>query len=205
MGSWIAALLFHERFSARKVIVNSRVALALMGGMVLFATLTARTAAAQEAVVRVNVGIAAAKPGDEIDMPLTLSGGENGQVGSILLHVGIPKKVLTYTDQELGLAVELADGVAEVTTKDDETDSSQTILEFSAKGQSCIKPGILGYLKFNVATDAPKGVIDLKLIDTKATTCEGGEMQLAKGDDGQLTIFALDEQIPVVGCFFFTH
>jgi len=176
-----------------------------MAGAVILASYSARTAAAQEGEVRVNVGIAAAKPGDPIDIPLTLSGGENTQVGSILLHVGIPKKVLTYTDMERGLAVELADGEMKVTTADDKADASQMLLEVSTTGKTCIKPGILGYLKFNVSTTAEKSVVNLKLNDSKATACPTGNFALAKGDDGQLTIFAIDETIPVVGCFFFTH
>ncbi|HWP84327.1 MAG TPA: cohesin domain-containing protein [Terriglobia bacterium] len=162
-------------------------------------------AAAQDSGLRVNVGIAAAKPGDPIDIPLTLSGGESGQIGSVVVHVGVPKKLLTYTEVERGLAVELADGEVTVATADDKSDSSQMVVDFSAKGKSCIKPGILGYLKFNVSTEAQKGDIALKLLGTEATACEGGPLQMAKGDDGQLTVFALDEEIPVIGCFFFSH
>jgi len=198
-------LMCCRQFRANNGASFSRSALAVLGGILAVAAFTPAPAQAQEGDVRINVGIAAAKPGDPIDIPLTLSGGENTQAGSILVHVGVPKKLLTYTDMERGLAVELADGELKVTTADDTVDSSQTVLEFSATGKSCIKPGILGYLKFNVSTDAQKGVIVLKLIDSKATACPNGNLQLAKGDDGQLTIFALDEQIPVVGCFFFTH
>lgn len=206
MSSRYIALLFCERFRARRLIDASRVALAATAGVLLLVALTAGTLAAQETSgLRVNVGIAAAKPGEPIDIPLTLSGGEGGQVGSVMVHIGIPKKILSYTDLERGLAVELADGEVNVTSADDPADPSQTVLEFSAKGKSCIKPGILGYLKFDVSTDAKKGVVDLKLLDSKGTTCDGAALQLAKGDNGQLTIFALDEQIPVVGCFFFTH
>lgn len=178
---------------------------ALLGGLLLLMTVAATPMAAQESDVRVNVGIAAAKPGDPIDIPLTLSGGEHGQVGSVVVHIGVPKRILSYTGMELGLAVELADGDVEVSAAEDKVDSSQTVVEFSAKGKSCIRPGILGYIKFDVSTSAVKGDVVLKLIDTKATTCEGAATQLAQGDDGQLAIFGLDEQIPVVGCFFFTH
>ena len=177
-----------------------------LGGALLILALAAWPSSAQdEGGVKVNVGIAAAKPGDPIDIPLTLSGNENTTVGSILMHVDVPKKLLTFTDSERGLAVELADGEVKVTASDDKNDSSQTMLEFSATGKTPIKPGILGYLKFTVSTEAQKGVIVLKVKDTKVTTAQGGPMQIALGDDGQLTIFALDEQIPVVGCFFFTH
>jgi hypothetical protein len=126
-------------------------------------------------------------------------------VGSVTVDIGVPKDILTYTGNERGLAVELADGVVEVTAEADKTDSSQTVVEFSAKASGCIRPGILGYVKFDVSTSAQKGDVVLKLLSTKATTCEGAATQLAQGDDGQLTIFALDEQIPVVGCFLFTH
>lgn len=198
-------LIFVRKFRGSGAAIFTARILPVMAGALVLASFAARPAAAQEGDVRINVGIAAAKPGDPIDIPLTLSGGENVQVGSILLHVGIPKKLLTYTDVERGLSVELADGEMKVTTSDDKADSSQILLEVSAAGKNCIKPGILGYLKFNVSTDAPKGVIDLKLNDSSATACPSGDMKLAKGDNGQLTIFALDETIPVVGCFFFSH
>jgi hypothetical protein len=179
--------------------------LTVLGGALLLALFTLPAKAQNDAGVQINVGIAAAKPGDPIDIPLTLSGNENATVGSVLMHVEFPKKLLTYTDSERGLAVELADGEIKVAASDDKNDSTQTVLEISATAKSPIKPGIMGYLKFNVSTDAQKGVIVLKVMDTKATAADGGKMELAKGDDGQLTIFALDETIPVVGCFFFTH
>ncbi len=177
--------------------------LAVLGGALLFAVAAQPLLAQGD--VKVNVGIAAAKPGDPIDIPLTLSGGENASVGSLVVHLSYPKKLLTYTDLERGLAVELADGEVKATVADDKSDASQTAMEFTANGKNPIKPGILGYLKFNVSNDATKGIIVLKLKDTKATSASGANVQLAKGDDGQLTIFASDEQIPVVGCFFFTH
>jgi hypothetical protein len=184
----------------------SKATLAMFVGALLMLVLAARPAAAQDdAGVRINVGIAAAKPGDPIDIPLTLSGNENATVGSVLMHVEVPKKLLTYTDSERGLAVELADGEMKVAASDDKNDATQTALEISMTAKSPIKPGILGYMKFIVSTDAQKGTIVLKVMDTKATAAGGGNMELAKGDDGQLTIFAMDETIPVVGCFFFTH
>jgi hypothetical protein len=184
---------------------SSRAALFPLAGLLALITLAAIPALAQDSGIRVNVGIAAAKPGDPIDIPLTLSGSADGLVGSLVVKVGVPKQILSYTGNERGLAVELAEGDLEVTTEDDKADSAQAITTFSAKGKSCIKPGILGYLKYAVSTSAQKSDVTLKLLSTDATACEGGAMQLAKGDDGQLTIFALDEQIPVVGCFFFTH
>jgi hypothetical protein len=163
--------------------------------------------AAQEgsSETKINIGIGAAKPGDPIDIPITLSGGEQGQVGSVNIHVSFPKALLTFTEAERGLAVELADGEVKATLGSDGDDSSQSSLELVTTGKSPIKPGIIAYMKFRVSTEAQKGEITLKLKDFKATAPKGDPMQLAQGDDGLLTIFALDEEIPVIGCFFFTH
>jgi hypothetical protein len=190
-----------------RVVPSFRGALAIAAAVLAGLTLAARPAAAQDDnAVRVNVGIAAAKPGDPIDIPLTLSGTESASSGPITVHLTFPKKLITYTDSERGLAVELAEGEFKATASDDKDDPTQTVLDISAGAKTCIKPGILGYVKFNVADDAPKGIITLKVKDTNAGKCGGGgDMTLAKGDDGQLTIFAADETIPVVGCFFFTH
>ena len=55
---------------------------ALLGTSFAMIALAARPALAQDKnPVQVNVGIAAAKPGDPIDIPLTLSGGENTTAG----------------------------------------------------------------------------------------------------------------------------
>lgn len=177
--------------------------------VLLFFALGAGTVqAAQEQALsdaRVNIGIGAAKPGDPIDIPITLSGGEQVRLGSVSIHVTFPKALLTFTDSERGLAVELADSEVTAVVGNDSEDSSQSSLEVSATGKNPIKPGILAYMKFRVSPDTPKGEITLKLKDYKATAADGGPLQLAQGDNGLLTIFALDEEIPVVGCFFFTH
>jgi hypothetical protein len=163
--------------------------------------------AAQESTndLKINIGIAAAKPGDPIDIPVTLSGGEGAQIGGAVIHVGYPTATFSFNDAERGLAVELADGQAKATVAQDKTDAKSSVIELALTGTSCIKPGILAYLKFQVSNDAKKSEVPLKLLDYKATGCQNAPLQLAKGDDGLITIFAIDEEIPVIGCFFFTH
>ena len=79
------------------------------------------------------------------------------------------------------------------------------MLEISVSSKTCVKAGILAYFSFQAAANTPKGEIPLKLVDYKATSCQGSPMQLANGDDGLITMFASEEEIPVLGCFFFTH
>lgn len=154
--------------------------------------------------IAVNVGVSAAKQGDLIDLPLTLSAPENSKVVSVISEISFPKKQLTYTESERGLAAEISEAEVSVKPKDG-SDASVSVLEVSIGGKQALKPGILAYLKFTVADDAPKGELALKVLSTQAKS-EGGEsVEMAKGKDGEVTVFLKTEEIPVVGCFFFTH
>ena len=152
--------------------------------------------------VQLNVGVAAARPGEPIDIPVTLSGPEGTQLMSAVVHVSFPNKYLNYTGSQKGLAVELADGDVQIT---DKANGADTMLEISVTSKTCVKAGILAYFSFQATADTPKGEIPLKLVDYRATSCQGNPLQLAQGDDGLITMFASDEEIPVLGCFFFTH
>ena len=155
--------------------------------------------------VQLNVGVAAARPGEPIDIPVTLSGSVGAQINDAVVHVSFPNAYLNYTGSQRGLAVELADGDVQITASPNKADSSQTVLEISVSSKTCVKAGILAYFSFQASANTPKGEIPLKLVDYKATSCSGSPMELAKGDDGLITMFASDEEIPVLGCFFFTH
>jgi hypothetical protein len=157
---------------------------------------------AEDNSVQLNVGVAAARPGEPIDIPVTLSGPEGSQLMSAVVHVSFPNKYLNYTGSQKGLAVELADGDVQIA---DKASGPDTMLEISVTSKTCVKAGILAYFSFQAAADTPKGEIPLKLVDYKATSCQGGPLELAKGDDGLITMFASEEEIPMLGCFFFTH
>ena len=45
----------------------------------------------------------------------------------------------------------------------------------------------------------------LKARSVEAKTLNGESQPLTKGRDGQVEVFARDETIPLIGCFFFTH
>src|SRR3990172_5424290 len=105
MLNWPSISLCHKKYLGNELSVYPRAALAQIGGLFLFTTRTATPVAAQEAHIRVNVGVAAAKPGDLIDIPLTLSGDKDGLVGNLVVQMGVPQRILSYTDVEPGLAV----------------------------------------------------------------------------------------------------
>ena len=153
--------------------------------------------------VMINIGVSSAKPGEPIDIPLTLSGDEQAQIGTVVSKITFPKNVLTFNRAEIGLAGELSKAQVQATATPDNGNSDLTVLEITIAGQSPIRPGILAYLKFRVSTEAEKGT--LKLQDSKATTVKGEPFQLAKGGDGLVEVFETGETIPMVGCFFFTH
>ena len=155
--------------------------------------------------VKLNVGLSTAKPGEPIDIPLTLSKGDEPQINMVMGEVSFPKNAFSFVDVELGLSGELSDASVQATEKEDPDDPEVSLLEVTISGEKPIRAGILAYMKFRVSENAPKGTLALELKSSKGTTVEGDSVQMAEGRDGQVELFGLDEEIPVVGCFFFTH
>lgn len=152
---------------------------------------------------RVNVGVSTAKPGDVIDIPITLSAADTVKVNTVVETVSFPKKVLSLTKTELGLAGEQSQAEIKTDTKDGADEDNNLVVTISSK--ELLKPGILAYLKFKVSEEAKKGTVVLKVLDSKLMASGGSNVEVAKGKDGEVTIFNKDEEIPVVGCFFFMH
>lgn len=152
---------------------------------------------------RVNVGVSTAKPGEVIDIPITLSAADTVKANTIVETISFPKKVLSLMKAELGLAGEQSQAEIKTDMKDDADENTHLVVTISSK--ELLKPGILAYLKFKVSPEAKKGTVVLNVVDSKLTANSGGSVEYAKGKDGEVTIFNVDEEIPVVGCFFFTH
>ncbi len=171
--------------------------------------LPAQTASAMQAeetgqAVKLNVGLSTAKPGEPIDIPLTLTKDDEPQVNRVGGEVSYPKDALSFVDVELGLSGELSYANVQATEKADPDDDKVSLLEVTVSGEKPIWPGIPAYLKFRVSANAAEGTIALELKNAKATTMEGEPVEIAeKRRTGRL--FGLEEEIPVIGCFFFTH
>lgn len=155
--------------------------------------------------VRINVGVSTAKPEDIIDIPLTLSVPDVTKATSITETVSFPKDILSMSKAELGLAGEQSQAEIKADVKDDPSDPTASLVVVSISAKSPLKPGILAYLKFKVSAKAKKGTVVLKIADAKAESSGGPTLTAVKGKDGEVTIFNSDEEIPVVGCFFFSH
>ncbi len=177
----------------------------MLSGLLVLLAVAGGFTRAQAQEVRINVGITSAKPGDPIDIPMTLSGSSDVEAKQLTARISFPKDILSYQDVETALAAELADALVTAEVQEHPDRRSHSVLALTVVGQNPVKPGIIAYLKFRVAPDAVKGDINLDLLDSSATNPDGSQMELAEGDGGLITLFGLDEDIPVVGCFFFTH
>ena len=155
--------------------------------------------------VRINVGVSTAKPEDIIDIPLTLSTPDVTKATSITETVSFPKDTLSLNKAELGLAGEQSQAEIKSDVKDDSSDPTASLVVATISSKAPLKPGILAYLKFKVSNKAKKGTVVLKIVDSKAENSGGGTLTAVKGKDGEVTIFNSDEEIPIVGCFFFSH
>ncbi len=160
-------------------------------------------AGAQEPIL--NIGISTAKPGDPVDIPLTISGAEQPQMGAITLQLTFPKDTLHYVRASAGLSGEMAGAAVEGSVQDAPDVSGLSFLTVSVEADQPIKPGILAYMHFRVSAEAEKGMVSLQPRSVEATTLDGQPQPLSQGRDGQVEIFGLDETIPMIGCFFFTH
>lgn len=167
------------------------------------ASIAAAQAGRQEPTL--NIGISTAKPGDPVDIPLTLSGAEQPRMGSITVEITFPKTALTFVRASAGLAGEMAEATIQGTLRDAPEVTGLGLLTVSISATKPLKPGILGYLHFRVSTEAGKGMVQLKDRAAQAATLDGGPQSLAKGRDGRVEVFERDETIPLIGCFFFTH
>lgn len=160
-------------------------------------------AGAQEPTL--NIGLSTAKPGDPVDIPLTISGNEQPQMGAIQLELTFPKDTLHYVRASAGLSGEMAGASVEGSVRDAPDVSGLSFLTISVEADQPIKPGILAYMHFRVSTEAEKGMVSLQARSVEAATLDGQPQPLVQGRDGEIEIFGLDETIPLIGCFFFTH
>ncbi|MGH9782621.1 MAG: cohesin domain-containing protein, partial [Terriglobia bacterium] len=168
------------------------------------ASMAAASQAARQATT-LNVGISTAKPGDPVDIPLTLSGTETPRLSSITVEISFPKATLRFVRASAGLAGEMAEASVQGTVRDAPDVSGLSLLTVTITAKQPIKLGILAYLQFRVATDTPKGMVQLRDQSLEGKSLDGGPLTLAKGRDGQVEVFDRNEQIPLIGCFFFTH
>jgi len=164
--------------------------------------LASQDSAENQPEVTINIGVSTAKPGEQIQIPLTLSGPTQTPVGSIVEEIAFSKDALEFTGTETGLAAELSDAEVKVSSKND---GDMTVLEVTISGKEALRAGILAYMNMNVPADAKKGSIIITARSSKAATVAGEPVPLRKGEDGEITVFGADETIPILGCFFFTH
>ena len=105
----------------------------------------------------------------------------------------------------MGPAAEQSHAELRTKTTDASDNSDRSLLEIAISSKEPMKAGVLAYLKFKVSTAATEGPIRLKVVDLKATTESGAPLPIAKGRDGEVSVFNTTEAMPAVGCFFFTH
>lgn len=166
--------------------------------------LEATQAEEQKSAAKVIIDAVDATPGDPIDIPLLLFGKGPLRIGTVVIEISFPKSALSFVRADPGLGSMMAEAEVRATQKEASGDPDVSLLEVTVAAKEALKPGTLAYLKFRVSTEAPLGTLRLELKETKATTVEGEPLQMAKGNDGEITL--LEEQIlPHISCFFFTH
>lgn len=163
----------------------------------------AARAPAQEA--KVNIGAVAALAGDIVDVPLYFSAPDEVKIASLAATISFPRKSLSFTRAELGIMGQRSQAELETSTKDDRISPDLSLLEITISSKEPMKPGILTYLKFKVSVNATKGKFPLKLVNSKTASPSGDPVAMATGMDGAIAVYNTTEEMPLMGCFFFTH
>ena len=189
-----------------RIPISPRIAgVILLGSLFLLPSSALSQAGKPSQPAVVNLGFAATLAGDTVDIPISLSAPETVKVFSVAKTISFPKKLLSLTKAELGLAGEQSHAEIKTSIAEDAGNSELSLLRLAISSKQPMKPGILADLKFKVSTAARKGTIALKVVDSKATTLGGAPLQMARGKDGVIGVFDTIEEMPVIGCFFFTH
>ena len=163
---------------------------------------TARPAAPQ---VKVNLGTLPTLAGGTVDVPVYFSAPEAMKIASLTTTISFPRKLLSFTKAELGIMGQQSQAELQTGAKDDNTSADLSLLQLTVSSKESMKQGILAYLKFDVSVNATKGKIPLNLVDFKAVSSSGVPVSIAKGMDGAIEVYNTTEEMPVVGCFFFSH
>ncbi len=133
------------------------------------------------------------------------------KVGSISAAIGFETKAVTFLKAEEGF---LLDGVnagfeADLQQNADDPNKSILLLEVATEGdeRKALREGLILSLIFRVNDDAPEGtVVSLAFEQLGAKNIEAppSAIEPLSSQDGTIEVI-LEDALPYVGCFFFTH
>ena len=161
---------------------------------------------------RVSLGSVSGVAKTQVMVPLYLTPDPPArQVGSISAIIAFETKAVSFVKVEKGFLLDgvNADFEAEVRQDANDPDKSRLHLEVATQGDErrALREGLIVSLIFRVNDDAPDGtVVDLVIeqAGAKGIDAPPTEIEPLSAEGGTIEVI-LEDALPYVGCFFFTH
>ena len=167
---------------------------------------------ASDGGTRVSLGSVSGVAKTQVMVPLYLTPDPPGmKVGSISATIGFETKAVSFVKVEKGFLLDgvNADFEAEIQQDANSPDKSLLHLEVATQGaeRKALREGLIVSLIFRVNDDAPDGtVVDLAIeqVGAKGIDAPPTAIEPLSAEGGTIEVI-LEDALPYVGCFFFTH
>lgn len=156
------------------------------------------------------LGTVSGDPGRIIGVPLYLKADDNQPIRNARLELEFVSNSVKFSKADKGPAAseqdfELNVSATEAAPDDKDIRRTRISIDIAVNDSDTTKSlpnGILTFLNIDVPNDAKSYSIDLNPISYSAQNAAGDSVQL-KAEAGKLIVVLLD--VPLAGCFFFTH
>ncbi len=158
----------------------------------------------------VILGTVAGERGSTASIPVYYEPGKNTRLLSLHVEVDFVSNSVKFTKADKGLAAQNQDYDISAEAKELPPDDKKIIhtrlhLDFTASGsdpKKSLPEGLLTFLNFNIPMEAKPFSISLKPITITAEDTSKKPVKVA-GEAGKIIVS--DPDVPLVGCFFFSH
>ena len=159
-----------------------------------------QTGAGTRPLVEVSLQQVSAVPGQDLTVPIALEVEGPNEVASLTFVVSFPP-VLTFDTASPAYTLRELDGSVAASPVPDEARRLEVRVRSAA---TPLLPGVLGYLVFRVAPDAPLGPLAVEISNLRVEDAGGGEVSPARLAVKGITLMDPKDAV-IPACFFYMH
>ena len=183
----------------------------LLSALLLMPTILLAQAASRQGT-RIALGSVSGVAKSQVMVPLYLTPDPPGiKVGSISATIGFETKAVTFLKAEEGFLLDGVNADIQADLQQDAGNPGKSILrlEVATEGveRKALREGLILSLIFRVNDGAADGTVvslTFEQIGAKGIEASPTEIEPLSGQNGTIEVI-LEDALPYVGCFFFTH
>ena len=154
---------------------------------------------------KVDLGMGQAAPGAVVSIPAILKAPDAVDVGTVVLEIAFPSKLLSFEKVSKAIAAEAANAEVTAVVLPQDGQSEKTVVDITVKAEKggFIPNGSMLDLFFKVSPEAPKkDTITVENTPEVSTNGDPPNKVPVVGDPGEIIVA---ETTLVFGCFFYMH